>query len=84
MAKFLIINHPKPAPVRRERLSGCVSHFVNLDRAGKARVWPIAGLKGYATLVDVESHEALGEILSGNPMRDIEEYQVIALSELTE
>ncbi len=84
MAKFLIINHPKPSPVRRERLSGCVNHFVDLDRAGKARVWPIAGLKGYATLVDVESHEALGEILSGNPMRDIEEYQVIALGELTE
>ena len=84
MAKFLIINHPKPAPVRHERLSGCVSHFFNLDRAGTARVWPIAGLKGYATLVDVDSHEALGEILAGNPMRDIEEYKVIALNELTE
>ena len=84
MAKFLIINHPKPAPVRQWRLSGCVSHFFNLNRDGKARVWPIAGLKGYATLVDVDSHEELGKILSDNPMRDIEEYKVIALSELTE
>jgi len=84
MAKFLIINHPKPAPVRQGRLSGCVSHFFNLNRAGTARVWPIAGHKGYATLIDVGSHEELGDILAGNPMRDIEEYKVIALGELTE
>ena len=84
MAKFLIINHPKPAPVRRDRLSGCVNHFVNLDKTGKARVWPIAGLKGYATLVDVKSHEELRDILNGNAMRDIEEYKVIALGDLAE
>ena len=28
--------------------------------------------------------EELGDILAGNPMRDIEEYKVIALGELTE
>jgi hypothetical protein len=42
-------------------------------------VFPIAGLKGYATFVDVASHEALGEILAGNRMGNIEQYKVIAL-----
>jgi hypothetical protein len=50
--------------------------------SGKARVYPIAGLKGYATLVDVASHEDLKTVLSGNAMGNIEKYTVIALADL--
>ena len=84
MAKFLIINRPPPHRTRDAPVGACVSHFVELGASARATVYPIAGLKGYATLVDVDSHEALGKILSDNPMRYIEEYKVIALSKLTE
>ena len=81
MAKFLILNHPPPHATRRALVAGCVSHFVDLDATGRARVHPIVGMKGYATLVDVESHEELKEVLRGNSMGHIEEYKVIALAE---
>jgi hypothetical protein len=82
MAKFLVINRPPTHPTRRGAVSKCVSHFVNLDLSGKARVYPIAGLKGYATLVDVKSHEELKSVLSGNAMGNIEKYTVIALGDV--
>ena len=47
-----------------------------------ASVYPIAGLKGYATLVDVDDHEALREVVAGNAMGNIEEYRIIALADL--
>jgi hypothetical protein len=53
-----------------------------MDTMGKARVYPIAGLKGYATLVDVKDHEELKGVLSGNAMGNIEKYTVIALADL--
>jgi hypothetical protein len=53
-----------------------------MDLSGKARVYPIAGLKGYATLVDVTNHEDLKTVLSGNAMGNIEIYTVIALADL--
>jgi len=81
MAKFLIINHPPPHATRRALVAGCVSHFVDLDATGRARVQPIVGMKGYATLVDVKSHDELKDILRGNSMGHIEEYRVIALAE---
>ena len=82
MGKFLIINRPPTHQTRHGAVSKCVSHFVNMDMSGKARVYPIAGLKGYATLVDVNSHEDLKSVLSGNAMGNIEKYTVIALADL--
>lgn len=82
MGKFLVINRPPTHQTRRGAVSKCVSHFVNMDMTGRARVYPIAGLKGYATLVDVNNHEELKLVLSGNAMGNIEKYTVIALAEL--
>lgn len=82
MAKFLVINRPPTHQTKRGAVSKCVNHFVNLDLSGKARVHPIAGLKGYATLVDVKNHEELKSVLSGNAMANIERYKVIALGEV--
>ena len=82
MGKFLVINRPPTHQTRRGAVSKCVSHFVNLNMSGKARVYPIAGLKGYATLVDVENHDELKSVLSGNAMGNIEKYTVIALGEM--
>ena len=52
-----------------------------MDKRGKARVFPVDGLKGYAIFFDVTSHEELLKRLRGNPMHDIEETRVYALSE---
>ncbi len=82
MGKFLVINRPPTHQTRRGSVSKCVNHFVDMNMTGKARVYPIAGLKGYATLVDVKSHEELKLVLSGNDMGNIEKYTVIALGEL--
>lgn len=82
MGKFLVINQPPTHQTRRGAVAKCVSHFMKLDAMDQARVYPIAGLKGYATLVDVEDHEALKLILSGNAMGNIEKYTVIALGDL--
>ncbi len=82
MAKFLIINQPPPHPTKRARVGECVNYFNNLNISGRARVFPIVGLKGYATIVDVDSHEALGAILAGNPMGHIEQYRILAIREL--
>ena len=57
-------------------------HMGDVVRSGKARVYPIAGLKGYATLVDVDDHEELKAVLRGNAMANIEKYTVIALGEV--
>lgn len=84
MPKFLVINQPPPHPTKRSNVSQCVNHFDLLDQTGRAEVYPIAGLKGYATFVDVASHAELAEILSGNPMGHIEQYTVIAIRELDE
>jgi len=84
MSKFLIINQPPPHPTKRGAVSMCVNHFVEMDRSGVARVFPIAGLKGYATLAEVNNHEELKKILSGNAMGNIENYTVIALGDLSE
>jgi hypothetical protein len=58
-----------------------VEYFALLDKRGKARVFPVVGLKGYAAFFDVESHEELLAHLRGNPMHDVEECTVYALSE---
>lgn len=82
MSKYLILNHP-PSPVPKgSQVSACMNHFYELDRSNKAQVWPVAGQKGYATLVDVDSHEELVAILEGNAMSRIEEYRVIPLARL--
>ena len=82
MGKFLVINRPPTHHTKRSAVTNCVSHFVNMDKTGKARVYPIAELKGYATLVDVKDHEELKAVLSGNAMRNIEKYTVIALADI--
>jgi muconolactone delta-isomerase len=58
-----------------------VEYFTLLDKRGKARVFPVVGLKGYATFFDVSSHEELLRLLRGNPMHPVEEYRIYALGE---
>jgi len=81
LAKFLVINQP-PSPVpKRSAVSQCVTYFFNLQLEGKARVEPIVGLKGYASLIETDSHEELLDLLKGNPMATIERYTVIPLAD---
>jgi hypothetical protein len=82
MAKFLILNQPPPHPTKISNVAGCVRHFQDLDVSGRARVFPIAGSKGYATIVDVVNHDELSTIVDGNPMNGIEQYQIIALRDI--
>ncbi len=84
MAKFLIINRPPPHRTRGAPVGACVTHFVELGSRNRATVYPIAGLKGYATLVDVDDHQELAEVVRGNAMGDIEEYFILALNDLRE
>ncbi len=82
MAKFLIINRPPVHRTKSAPVAQCVNHFVELGASARAKVYPIAGLKGYATLVDVANHDELREIIRGNAMGNIEEYKIIALADL--
>ncbi len=82
MAKFLVINRPPPHRTKAAPVGECVNHFVELDRSNRAQVYPIVGYKGYATLVDVDDHEQLREVVGGNAMGHIEEYSIIALTDL--
>ena len=82
MAKFLIINHPPAHRTKGAPVAQCVNHFVSLSQSNSATVYPIAGLKGYATLVDVDNHEELQQVVRGNAMGNIEEYKIIALADL--
>ena len=84
MAKFLVINRPPPHRTKGAPVGACVNHFIDLDASGRAKVYPIAGLKGYATLVDVADHEELRQVVRGNAMGNIEEYSIIALADLAE
>jgi hypothetical protein len=81
MGKFLVINRPTTHQTDRKAVSKCVSHFMKLDAMNQAQVFPIVGIKGYATLVDVSSHEELKSILTGNAMCNIEQYTVITLGD---
>ena len=58
-----------------------MDYFTLLDKRGKARVFPVVGLKGYATFYDVMSHEELLTLLQGNPMHSVEDYKVYPLGE---
>ena len=82
MAKFLILNHPPAHRTKAAPVAQCVNHFVDLSRSNRATVYPIAGMKGYATLVDVGDHDELKQVVRGNAMGNIEEYRIIALAEL--
>ena len=66
MAKFLVINRPPPHRTKSAPVGACVNHFVDLGASNRATVYPIVGLKGYATLVEVDSHEELREVVRGN------------------
>jgi len=82
MAKFLVINRPPPHRTKAAPVDECVNHVVNLDQSNHAKVYPIVGYKGYATLVDVADHEQLRDVVRGNAMGHIEEYSIIALADL--
>lgn len=83
MPTYLIINHP-PAPIpARADVENCVTYFQRLaEEDPRVEVCPIVGLKGYATLATVESHEELLALLHDNPMGDIEDYRVLPLASL--
>ena len=44
-------------------------------------MFPVVGLKGYATFFEVSSHEELLKLLQGNPMHTVEEYRIYPLGE---
>ncbi len=84
MAKFLVINRPPPHRTKAAPVDDCVNHFINLDQSNRAQVYPIVGYKGYATLVDVDDHDELREVVRGNAMGHIEEYTILALADLSD
>ena len=58
-----------------------MEYFSLLEARGKAKIFPIVGLKGYASIFDVASHEELMKLLNGNPMAHIETYTIYALGD---
>ena len=86
MAKFLILTHPVEPPTDSQfaRIDSCIRHFVDQHRSGRAQVFPAAGRKGYAIVVDVDSHKELLDFLYGNSMTFDEDYRVFPLAEVDE
>jgi hypothetical protein len=82
VAKFLILTHPVEPPTDSQfaRIDSCIQHFVDHQRSGRAQVYPAAGRKGYAIVVDVDSHKELIDFLYGNSMAFDEDYQVFPLA----
>jgi muconolactone delta-isomerase len=80
LARFLVITHPKePLPDSGyNRLPKRVEYWAALRERG-AEVYSIVGRKGYAILLDVDSHDDLIDILHRNPMVQDEETDVFAL-----
>lgn len=86
MAKFLILTHPVEPPTDSQfaRIDSCIQHFANQHEAGRAQVFPAAGRKGYAIVLDAASHKDLLDFLYGNSMTFDEDYQVFPLADIDE
>jgi hypothetical protein len=81
MAKFLVITHPKE-PISDSaygRLAKRVEYWKQIHDARRAEVYSVVGRKGYAILIDVDSHDELIDILVKSPMGQDEEHDVYAL-----
>lgn len=81
MARFLVMTHPKEplSDSGYRRLPKRVAYWAGLRKRG-AEVYALVGRKGYAILLDVDSHDELIDILHKNPMVQDEETDVFALS----
>lgn len=86
MALFLILTHPVEPPTDSQfaRIDTCIRHFTSEHQAGRARVYPAAGRKGYAIVVDLPSHQELLRFLYGNSMTFDEDYRVFPLAAIDE
>jgi hypothetical protein len=86
MALFLILTHPVEPPTDSQfaRIDSCIRHFTQQHLQGKARVYPAAGRKGYAIVVDVPSHQELLRFLYGNSMTFDEDYRLFPLASIDE
>lgn len=84
MSLFLVLTHPVEPPTDSQflRIDACIQHFVTQHDAGIARVFTVAGRKGYAIFVEVENHRQLLEFLYGNSMTFDEDYRVLPLASL--
>jgi hypothetical protein len=84
MPKFLILTHPVEPPTDSQfrRVDACIAHFVAQHESGRARVYPVAGRKGYAIVADFDDHRDLLDFLYGNSMTFDEDYQVFPLASL--
>ena len=82
--RFLILTRPiEPPPDSQfQRIDSCIKHFIEQHRSGRARVYPIAGRKGYAIIADFANHSELLEFLYGNSMTFDEDYRVFPLASL--
>ena len=58
-----------------------MEYFGLLEARGKAKIYPIVGIKGYCSIFEVASHEELMKLLNGNPMAPIETYTIYPLGE---
>ncbi len=86
LATFLILTHPVEPPTDSQfgRIDSCIDHFVTKHRTGAARVYPAAGRKGYAIVLDADSHADVLRFLYGNSMTFDEDYQVFPLASIDE
>lgn len=84
MAAFLILTHPVEPPTDSQfaRIDSCIKHFVSQHKAGRAQVYPAAGRKGYAIVLEAERHRDVIEFLYGNSMTFDEDYQVFPLADV--
>lgn len=86
MATFLVLTHPVEPPTDSQfaRIDSCIRHFVTKQQTGAAQVYPTAGRKGYAIVVDVPNHQELLRFLYGNSMTFDEDYRVFPLAPIDE
>lgn len=84
MALFLILTHPVEPPTDSQfaRIDSCISHFTSKHRQGEARVFPAAGRKGYAMLLEADEHKDVLRFLYGNSMTFDEDYKVFPLASI--
>lgn len=81
----LVINkEPRPLPPwhSKDRHRGCLTHWIDLNATRSDVVmYTIMFVRGYATLINVETGRELHDILHGNAMWGDETYDVFVLKE---
>jgi len=82
---YIVLNHSRPEIFEGGKLKSCVDYWTTQpDKAGKVRILGAGcGLKGFASLIEVDSEANFEKVLEDSPVNDIEDvnsYQVSLLA----